>query len=517
MPWYKSGTVSVAQNSNAVIGAGTAFIANGRVGDAFRGPDGGWYEITNIASDTAMAISPNYQGAPNSAGVYALAPMQGYVKDSADALRALVNTYGEKLAALGTTGNYDILPITKGGTGGDSQSTARTGLGLGTAATATITTSQTDTTIGRAAKIGDFGLGSTSADSVVVWPNASLNNVANVGQGNYSTAGAVTDIPAGFSPSTISYGVRTGDGSTTGEYTQTLRSLAGATATRGGTGTPSAPTWSAWSISAKAGANSDITSLSGLTTPMSVAQGGTGKTSEFRKGQISGLQMVYAGRTSLTIGSGSAYIPSLGKIVELSADKALTSMALAATAWHHVYLYENAGVADIEVSGAAPVRYFGTAYHKNGDTSRRYLGSFLTNGSAQMWAFRHVLLSNELVYLEGSPPTAPFLITNAWAGTSPSPQPTSTICPKETATHAHLGVQSTGLAYFYSYEQASVGDQAHFVTVCGSTATSFNILSDIWVPLDRRGGVTAGYYLVSAQNIAGSLVTSFVYGYKFER
>ena len=117
MPWYKAGTVSVTQNSNAVIGAGTAFIANSRVGDGFRGPDGAWYEVTNIASDTAMSISPNYQGATNGAGGYALAPLQGYVKDSADALRALVNQYGAKLAALGTTGNYDVLPPTKGGTG----------------------------------------------------------------------------------------------------------------------------------------------------------------------------------------------------------------------------------------------------------------------------------------------------------------------------------------------------------------------------------------------------------------
>jgi hypothetical protein len=132
MPWYKAGTVSVAQNSNAVTGTGTSFIANSRVGDAFLGPDGRWYEVTNIASDTAMAISPNYLGANAGAGTYALAPMQGYVKDSADALRALVNQFGAKLAALGTTGNYDILPVEKGGTGGNTQPTARSGLGLGT-------------------------------------------------------------------------------------------------------------------------------------------------------------------------------------------------------------------------------------------------------------------------------------------------------------------------------------------------------------------------------------------------
>ncbi|WP_247868580.1 phage tail protein, partial [Pseudomonas sp. MWU12-2020] len=90
-------------NSNAVIGTGTAFIANARVGDALRGPDGGWYEVTNIASDTALSIEPKYQGATNASGIYALAPMQGYVKDSADALRALVNQFGGVLAVLGNT------------------------------------------------------------------------------------------------------------------------------------------------------------------------------------------------------------------------------------------------------------------------------------------------------------------------------------------------------------------------------------------------------------------------------
>ncbi len=130
MPWHKAGTVSVTQNSNAVIGTNTAFIANSRVGDGFRGPDGGWYEVTNIASDTAISISPNYQGATNAAGGYAIAPLQGYVKESADRLRALVLQYGDKLAALGTTGNYDVLPLAKGGTGANSADNAVSKLGF---------------------------------------------------------------------------------------------------------------------------------------------------------------------------------------------------------------------------------------------------------------------------------------------------------------------------------------------------------------------------------------------------
>ena len=93
MAWYKTGTVSVTAISNAVIGSGTAFIANARVGDAFRGPDGLWYEVTNIASNTALSIAPNYQGATVAAGVYTIAPMQGYVKESADRLRAITDQF----------------------------------------------------------------------------------------------------------------------------------------------------------------------------------------------------------------------------------------------------------------------------------------------------------------------------------------------------------------------------------------------------------------------------------------
>lgn len=181
MPWHRLGTVSVIQNSNVVTGVSTAFAANTRVGDAFIGPDGRQYELANVASDTVISIIPAYIGPSVSGASYAVAPIQGYQKGLGDDVRSWVNTYGPKMAALGTTGNYDILPVNKGGTGGNSQATARAGLGLGTSATAQLVASLTDSSPGRVLLTGYGGLGYLD--------NAPFSGV-NQAPGEYRVGGA---------------------------------------------------------------------------------------------------------------------------------------------------------------------------------------------------------------------------------------------------------------------------------------------------------------------------------------
>lgn len=136
MPWHRLGTVSVTQNSPTVTGVGTAFAANTRIGDAFIGPDGRQYELANVASDTVISIIPAYIGPSVSGASYAVAPIQGYQKGLADEVRSWVNSYGQKMASLGSTGNYDTLPLYKGGTGIAVNTSADLLTGLGAMPTA---------------------------------------------------------------------------------------------------------------------------------------------------------------------------------------------------------------------------------------------------------------------------------------------------------------------------------------------------------------------------------------------
>jgi hypothetical protein len=138
MPWYKTGTVAITAGQTTVTGTGTNFSANCRVGDAFLGPDGNWYEVTNIASATVLSILPAYKGATVAGGTYAIAPVQGYTKTLADKFNDIANTWGSTLAGLGSVSTENVVPVTKGGTGGNTAALGRTGLGLKGAAVADI-------------------------------------------------------------------------------------------------------------------------------------------------------------------------------------------------------------------------------------------------------------------------------------------------------------------------------------------------------------------------------------------
>lgn len=119
-------------------------------------------------------------------------------------------------------------------------------------------------------------------------------------------------------------------------------------------------------------------------------------------GYIDGLQMQWVSSSAITFTSGSAYIPSLGRVLRVAADIAKTGISTAASTMYHAYLWLNGAAADVEISTTAPsATYSGNARTKTGDTSRRYLGSFYTNAaSAGISRFDHDATAGYIQYTD---------------------------------------------------------------------------------------------------------------------
>ena len=110
--WYKAGTVSVTNGSATVGGAGTAWVASVQIGDAIHLPDGRAYEITSVASNTSLTVSPAYMGSTASAQAYRIQPTRGLVQRLIDTINtwlanqqaylegALAGRFGNGTAAL---------------------------------------------------------------------------------------------------------------------------------------------------------------------------------------------------------------------------------------------------------------------------------------------------------------------------------------------------------------------------------------------------------------------------------
>lgn len=297
MAWYKTGTVSITNGQTVVTGTGTAFASNARVGDGFTGPDGVWYEVINIASQTVLSIYPAYKGATvSNSPSYMIAPLQGYNKETADRLRAITDSITVVTSVAGRTGNvvltksdvglanvdntsdankpvstatqtalngkknnFTTLPITEGGTGGNTLATARSSLGL---------VPQTGTSDATAFSLminGAWGLGGSG----ISISEANIGTARPI-QFNIVSAGGLGVLPVNIN----GYMFHWTNPNNTFAY-QTFRAV---------TGGPEyvrylvAGTWGAWDSRDKSGANSDITSLTGLTTALSISQGGTGNT-----------------------------------------------------------------------------------------------------------------------------------------------------------------------------------------------------------------------------------------------
>jgi hypothetical protein len=91
--FYRTGTISLTNGSTAVTGAGTDFINGAAIGECIQAPDGKLYEILSIQSATALTLGQVYLGATASGQTYSIVPTQSYIRDLASQAATLVNDY----------------------------------------------------------------------------------------------------------------------------------------------------------------------------------------------------------------------------------------------------------------------------------------------------------------------------------------------------------------------------------------------------------------------------------------
>jgi len=123
---------------------------------------------------------------------------------------------------------------------------------------------------------------------------------------------------------------------------------------------------------AKSGVNNDITELNAVTKALTVAQGG--RVERLHEG----LNFTWVSGTQLSISPGAAYIPALGRPLEVAntLNISIASGSLAADTFYYLYLYNNAGTPALELSSSIADPYNGgTARQKSGDPTRRFLFS----------------------------------------------------------------------------------------------------------------------------------------------
>jgi hypothetical protein len=188
------------------------------------------------------------------------------------------------------------------------------------------------------------------------------------------------------------------------------------------------------------------------------------------------LAPTWVSATQVGAGVGSAFIESLGYTIDVPTAPANITPTVGANTWYHVYLYLNGSTPTLESSSTAPVAFAspaGTARSKSGDTSRRYLYSFRTDGSSNIRRFA-VNPGNGFYSWEAQTLNAtPFRVLSAGSATSATPIDCSAVAAT-TATSivaAFIGLGS-GNSYFFASNDYTVSSTAFSVGI-GSGQVQF--------------------------------------------
>lgn len=120
-------------------------------------------------------------------------------------------------------------------------------------------------------------------------------------------------------------------------------------------------------------------------------------------GHLYGAEYVWDSSTQLHVAPGEVLVN--GAVLSWGTNITVSGFPLSASTLYYLYLFDNSGTPDIQVSTIAPAWNFDNQYwDQNGDPDFRCLGYFVTDTSGNAWRFHVTELGRtaEFVLLEGS-------------------------------------------------------------------------------------------------------------------
>lgn len=219
------------------------------------------------------------------------------------------------------------------------------------------------------------------------------------------------------------------------------------------------------------------------------------------------LKLQWDSATSITVGIGSCYAED-GSFIDVTSALVKSALSLTASTWYHVYVYLSGGTPTAEVVTTAPVTWKGFAYSKTGSTSRRYVGSILSDGSGNVRNF--VQAGNTILYKKFQSNAAPHRILSAGTATTATAVSTAGILPV-TGIAIFLRLANSSDQVVYSSDDNGVGSsQNETILNAGNTVIQSIALTH---PLDSSLQV---WYKQNAAVGVGGLAMDAL-GYIFNR
>ncbi len=219
---------------------------------------------------------------------------------------------------------------------------------------------------------------------------------------------------------------------------------------------------------------------------------------------ISGLKLIWNSATSISVGTGEAVIQSSGLLEVVNSTLTLSGLSLSASTMYHLYLFDSGGTPTIElVTTGTAAPYFGTARSKSGDTTRRYLGSMLTDASGNIYPFNHT--GNRISYVSGNS-SGPFFVLSAGAATTSTAISLSGVVPGA-AGAVSLRVANNSVTVNMSIQQAT-GASLFCSIPASATGNGIPVTVDCPIASQSMAYLTGG---------AGGNANIGVLGYIFER